>query len=106
MAKYYGKVGYGVTEETSPGIYTPQITERLYSGDINSNLRSRLESTSNVNDNIIIAHTVSILADPFANDNFHAIKYVEVRGVKWKVTSVEIQHPRLILTTGGVYNGD
>ena len=32
--------------------------------------------------------------------------YVELMGEKWKVTDVEIQYPRLILSIGGVYNGE
>ena len=26
-------------------------------------------------------------------------------GAKWKISKVEVQYPRLILTLGGVYNG-
>jgi hypothetical protein len=30
--------------------------------------------------------------------------YVEFMGTKWKITNVEVQYPRLILSVGGVYN--
>lgn len=105
MGKFYGKIGYAVTEETAPGVWQEQITERTYFGDVIQNNR-RLESADSTNDNIIISNRISILADPYAYQNFHAIRYVEFMGTLWKVTSVDAsQRPRLILTLGGVYNG-
>lgn len=105
MAKFYGKIGFFTTVEEEPGLWVEKIVERLYFGDLLRNLR-RLETSSNVNDNINISNQISILADPFAYDNFHSIKYVEFMNSKWKVTSVEVQYPRLILEIGGVYNGE
>lgn len=103
--KYFGKIGYGVTEETRPGVHKPRIVEREYYGDIVRNSR-RLESGSKVNDDLNINISLSIVADPFAYQNFHQIKYAEYMGAKWKATSVEPQYPRLIITLGGVYNGE
>lgn len=104
MAKWYGKIGYGMIEETSPGVYEEKIVERNYYGELGRNNR-RLESSSNLNDNINIANEISIVADPFANENFHAMRYIEFMGTKWKITNVEVRFPRLILSAGGVYNG-
>lgn len=104
MAKFYGKIGYASTGETRPGVWGEIITEREYFGDVNK-LSSRSQTTDQVNDNITIQNQISILADPFAYDNFHQMKYVEYMGAKWKVTNVEVRYPRLVLTTGGVYNG-
>ena len=98
MAKFYGVIGYAVTEETKPGVWTDY-------GDLTRNTR-RLQSAEQLNDNINVANEISIVADPFANENFHSMRYVEFMGAKWKVTSVEVQYPRLILTMGGVYNGE
>lgn len=103
MAKFYGKVGYAVTEETTPGVWKPSIVEKEYYGDLIRNSR-RLESTSKVNDDVSIENQISIVADPFAYKNFHNIRYVEYMGVKWKVSNIEVQYPRLILTMGGVWN--
>ncbi len=105
MAKFYGSIGYAVTEETTPGVWEEKITERMYYGDLIRNTK-KLQSTDQLNDNINIANEISILADPFAYDNFHSMKYVSFMGAKWKITSVEVQYPRLILTIGGVYNGE
>lgn len=103
--KYFGKIGYGVTEETRPGVSLPTISDRDYYGDIVRNTR-RLENGGKVVDDLNINMTLSIVADPFAYQNFHQIKYAEYMGSKWKVSSVEVQYPRLILTLGGVYNGE
>lgn len=103
MAKYYGKIGYAITEEVKPGVWKKRITEREYFGDVIRNTR-RLQSSGNLNDNIIVSNEISIVADPFANENFHSILYVEFMGTKWKISNVEVQYPRLILTIGEVYN--
>lgn len=105
MAKFYGPIGYSVTEETAPGVWEEKITERMYYGDLIRNTK-RFQSTDQLNDDINIANEISVLADPFAYDNFHSMKYVGFMGTKWKVISVEVQYPRLILTIGGVYNGE
>lgn len=104
MAKYYGKIGYAETVETNPGVWTEQITERSYYGDMIRNTR-RLQSAEQVNDNINISNDLSIIADPYAINNFHAMRYAEFMGAKWKISNVEVQYPRLILTLGGLYNG-
>ena len=104
MAKFYGKIGYGETKEIKPGVWDETITERLYFGDVNK-LSRRLKTDDKVIDNINISNEISILADPFAYENFSTIKYVEYMGAKWKVTNVEVKFPRLTLVTGGLYNG-
>lgn len=103
MAKYYGKIGYATSEEVKPGVWKKRITEREYFGDVIRNTR-RLQSSGNLNDNIIVSNEISIVADPFANENFHSMLYVEFMGAKWKISNVEVQYPRLILTVGEVYN--
>ena len=105
MAKYYGKVGYATSEEVKPGVWKKRITEREYFGDVIRNTR-RLQSSGNLNDNIIVSNEISIVADPFANENFHSMLYVEFMGAKCKISNVEVQYPRLILTIGEVYNGE
>lgn len=105
MAKFYGVVGYIETVEVKPGIWRPQPTERRYYGELTRNT-SKFQTSGGANDNINIANEISIIADPYANQNFHLIRYVEFMGTKWDVTNVEVKYPRLILTVGGVYNGE
>ena len=104
MAKFCGVVGFATTKETKPGIWSPDIVEREYYGDVLSNAR-RLQTIDQLNDDINVSNRISIVADAFANENFHSMRFVEYMGTVWKVTNVEVQRPRLILTLGGVYNG-
>ena len=105
MTKFYGEIGYVETTETEPGVWVENIIKRNYYGDLIRNTRS-LVSSGNVNDNINISNEISILADPYANEHFHSMRYVEFMGTKWKITNVEVQYPRLILSLGGLYNGE
>ena len=105
MAKFFGKIGYAETIETTPGVWEEKITEREYFGDLIRNTRS-LQSGEQLNDNINISNEISIVADPFAYENFHSMRYVEFMNAKWKVSSVDVQYPRLILSVGGLYNGN
>lgn len=103
MAKWCGKIGYAETVELEPGYWDEKIMEHISYGDVLRNSR-RLQSSDGTNDNINISNQLSIIADPYANENFHTMRYAEIIGTKWKVTDVEVQYPRLILTLGGVYN--
>ena len=104
MAKFYGEIGYAITTETKSGVWEEQIVERTYSGELLRNTR-RLQTGDQVNDDVTISNEISIIADPFANENFHSMRYVQFMGTKWKVATIVVQYPRLILTIGGVYNG-
>lgn len=103
--KWFGVIGYAETVETYPGVWEEQITERQYFGDVNRNAR-RLQTTDQVNDNVDISNEISIVSDPYELQNFHAIRYVEWMGTKWKVSNIDVQYPRLTLSLGGVWNGN
>lgn len=105
MSKWFGKIGYAVTGETEPGVWEDTIVVRDYYGDLTSDRRKR-QSSGNINDDINLANVISIIADPFAIENCSHMAYAEIMGAKWKITEVEVQYPRLILTIGGVYNGN
>ena len=105
MAKFYGKIGYGLTGEPVPGVWQEMDIEKDVVGDWLKNTRQLIDSNK-VNDDIKVNNIVSIVADPYATEHFQFIKYIQDgrSGVKWKVTNVEVQFPRLLLTLGGVYN--
>ena len=104
MGKFYGIVGYADTCETSPGVWEEAITEVNYSGDVIKN-SNRWQAGENLNDELIVNNQISILADTYAYQNFHKMRYVNWMGSNWKITSIDVQRPRLFLTIGGVYNG-
>ena len=103
MAKFFGKIGFTKTEETAPGVYREVTTERDYRGDVLRNTR-KWENGEHLNDDLNVNNQISIVADAYANENFFAMRYISWMGASWKITNVEVQRPRLILTIGGVYN--
>ena len=106
MVKFYGVVGYGESIEDPPdsGVWVDQITEVNYYGDVVKNARA-LSEVGNLNENLTVTNSISIVADAYANEHFFAIRYVKWAGTLWVVTHVEVERPRLILRLGKVYNG-
>lgn len=105
MAKFYGKIGYSESKEIRPGVWKAETTERPYFGEL-LRLNRRMDSGDSVNSGITLNNEISIIADEYALNNFFNMKYVVFKGVKWKITNVEVKTPRLILSVGGVYNGE
>ena len=105
MAKWFGKIGYIVQVQTAPSVWKNQDEVREYFGDVTRNTSRWSSNPNSTNDDLNIDNQISIVADQFAYQNFHSMKWIEFMGAKWKITKVEVQHPRLILTIGGVYNG-
>lgn len=105
MARFYGAIGYITEVETAVDVTNNVPVERMYKGELVRNNR-RLENGVDVNDNVSISNQISILADPYANNHIHDMRYVKWRGTAWKVTNIDVEPPRLILTLGGVYNGE
>lgn len=103
MARFHGIIGYSELEETSPGIWSEKIIERTYTGDMTKNFVNA-DSSPRINTNVKLSNTISIYSDPYANSNLFNIRYLKYFGGKWKVESVEIAWPRLILTLGDLYN--
>ena len=104
MAKFYGKIGYGESQETSPGVWVDTIVEYEYYGDVIRNSR-RLAEGEYLNDDLTVSNSISVVADEYANEHFFAIRYIEWAGTLWTVSNVEVQRPRLLLRLGEVYNG-
>lgn len=108
MARWYGTIGFELTTDgTDPeehGVSKQVVIERRYYGDLTKDLR-KFSNGYSIVDNLDVSNSLSIVADAFAYEHFHTMKYVELYGARWKISSVEIQRPRLILSIGGVYNG-
>lgn len=104
MARFFGRVGYGESVEGAPGVWADEIVEREYFGDVIRDARN-LRPGENLNPDLSVQNSISIVADAYANDHFFAIRYVEWAGTLWTVSSVEVQSPRLLLRLGEVYNG-
>jgi hypothetical protein len=104
MTKWHGVIGYIQTQETAPGVFSEVATEYEYAGDVIRNTR-RWEQGSGLNDNLTISNQFSIIGDWFSYDNFQSMRYLKWMGASWKILSVELQRPRLLVSVGGVWNG-
>lgn len=104
MAKFFGAIGYATTTESAKGVWKDGITERECAGDLIRNSR-KLQEGEGLASNISLGNSVSVVADAYLMENFHAIRYIKWGAGYWTVTSVEVQSPRLILRMGEVYNG-
>ena len=105
MNKYYGNLGFAESVEVRPGVWENQITVKPYYGDAIRYSKS-YNVSEKVVDDVNISNQISIVSDPYVMNHFRNLKYLEWLGVKWKVTTIDIQYPRLLLTIGGEYNGD
>lgn len=105
MARFSGKIGYVEHVETSPSVWTEQIIERQYYGDLTRHSR-KWGSGDGVNDNIVFSQDISIIADPYLYDNAQNMRYVIFRGIKWKIKDFEIDRPRVKISMGEEYHGD
>lgn len=107
MAKYYGTIGFAMTIEDPPesGICKEQILERKYTGDVLRN-SVKNENGEYLNSDLNIDNQISIVADSFALENTHVMRYVTFLKAKWTIKNISVSFPRLVLTIGGVYNGE
>lgn len=104
MAKFFGKVGYGHKTETSQDVWTETITEYPYKGDVKKD-DLYFDDKQSVNTNLRVSQLISIVSDARAREHYSDIRYVLWQGVRWRVTSVSNEPPRLILRLGDKYDG-
>lgn len=105
MAKFSGVIGFVETVETSPGVWTDQTTEKRYKGDLLKRYIS-WQTSDEINPDFNINNQVSIVADSYILDHLAYMKYVVINNVKWKITNIEINRPRLIISLGGLYRNE
>lgn len=104
MARFTGLVGYVTQEQSVPGVWSPVENSKMMKGDI-IRQSSSSQNGDKVNSDITLSHRVSLLGDAYAFGNYYTIKWVQLDGRKWQVSSVELQRPRIIVTLGGLWNG-
>lgn len=106
MSRFFGPIGFVTSMEIpeGSGIWKDVAIEKMYRGEVTKNVK-RWDTSQYLNDDLNINNMISIIADPYISNNLFAVRYVKWLGNYWKVTSAEVQFPRIILSLGGVYNG-
>lgn len=104
--RYCGNIGYLIHVREKYEEYDTWVI-RKYKGDVLST-NKYLQQGYSINDSLVVNNRISIVADPYAYDTWDRIRYAEYMGKKLKVTSIDkdLSNKRLILTLGGVYNGE
>lgn len=103
MPKCSGVIGYALAGETQPGVWTESIIEKKYYGDIVRDNR-KIVDQSEINGSINISNNISVVSNKFMLENMAFMRYITFMKSKWKINSVDIKPPRIIITLGGLYN--
>lgn len=103
--KWYGTIAYDemVESEVEPDVWESIPKEVQYFGDVLKNYKTNQWSQDSTNNDISVSNQISIVADAYLMNYFHKILWVTFGGAKWKVQSVDVQPPRLVLTLGNLY---
>lgn len=97
--KYHGKLGFVLTEQTSPGTWTPRTEIREVLGDVIQ--RTVRESDSQtINPDVIFDQQISFLYDDFMTQNMFVMEWIEWMGKRFKISKIDIRPPRMIVTIG------
>lgn len=106
MSRFYGPIGF-VTQVEDPedsGIWVEKSIEKNYRGEVSKNYK-RWDNGDQLNKNLNISNTISIVADPYVSNHLADIRYIKWLGGYWEISSVDVEFPRLVLSIGGIYNG-
>lgn len=104
MTRFSGPIGYSRSEEVTDGVWEDVITERNLFGDVLRSSR-RLDTGGDVNPDLRVNNSLSVVADAYALEHIYDIRYAVFQNVRWVVSEITVEHPRLILQLGGVYDG-
>ena len=105
MARFHDKVGFLIPiENEQTGMATTRAVERPYYGTVIEHTR-RWEQSEHVNDDLSISNQIEITANDYAFKHMSCIAYARFMGCYWKVASIRVKAPKIILTLGGVWNG-
>lgn len=103
MTRFYGKVGVETTGTYVDDVWTVDIEERDFYGDVPDETSS-IEPSDKVNPDFRLQNRISIHAD-VSSAHITKIKYVSVYGENWEVISARVRRPRIELSLGGIYHG-
>ena len=100
-----GVIGYAIPTKIRPGVVEDVIVEKKFRGETVRPPSSGPEESQKVNDDLRVGVTISVVAGAYHSTHVHQLRYISWQGNLWKVSNVDVQHPRLTLRLGGLYNG-
>lgn len=100
--KWFGNIAFSNQVETEPDVWEEQVVLRQFMGDVVRASKNN-DANTDINVNISISNQLSVVMDPFIQNNFHKILYVDFNGAKWTVSSAEIRDRRILLSFGKLY---
>ena len=104
MNKARETIGFGITQNESPGVFSEKIVERKYYVDKIFDSR-KYDQNNSINGSIDLSNKFSIVCDPFARENYLNMRYITWMGVKWRISTITVDYPRLTLSVSGEFNG-
>ena len=105
MTKYAGKVGFVKLEKTKYDTFEEVVTEVSLTGDIlqsGFNYKIRPYETDEPIPNV----RVSLKSTSYLQSNLQYMRYLILDGSPYKIETLSNQRPRVVVTLGGVYNGN
>lgn len=102
---FHDKVGFLLYDDNvQTGISKKVPVEKPYYGTVLEHSR-RWSPNDHPNDDLTLANQIKITANGYAFKHIRYIAYVHYMGGYWKVDSIRVQSPNIILSIGGVWNG-
>lgn len=101
--KEVGFIGFKFTQNNGHGVWKPTKVEKKYYLDVNRVSWYNRDSQQTVNGTFTINNSVSVLLNPFLLEHYTQIEWIEIHGTKWKVSSVDLEPPRITLSIGERY---
>lgn len=103
MSKWAGKIGFAETV-IEDDISRTIIVEKNFKGDVLQNNR-KWDDSDKINGDFVISNRISVVAKDYMLAHLQYMRYITWHGAKWKINSLSIEYPRVVLTIGDLYNG-
>lgn len=100
--KWAGEIAYSMQVETEKHVWDEQVVKKPAMGDLIEFSKNN-DQSNNINVDFSLSNQLSVVMDPFIQNNFQNILYVTINGGKWTVSSAKIRYPRIILSFGKLY---
>lgn len=107
MTRFKGKVGFVIKDQYVDDVRKTIVVEREFTGEILNETLSYVQDDKVYDDKRFSERISIVAAELYDIEKYTDIRYVVKSGTRWSVVSTQAaSRPRLILSLGGVYNGE